>query len=65
MTSLEKGDVFHVMKACKLIQDVLKQSTDLENLAPEIVTCDFETIFSKASLRREVVWRSKLDLERW
>ena len=61
MTSLEKGGVFLAMEACKLIQDVLKQSIDIENLAPEIVTCDFEMIFSKASLRRELICRSKLD----
>ena len=65
MTSLEKGDVFHVMKVCKLIQDILKRSVEVEILAPEIVTCDFETLFRNASLRREVVCRSKLDLRRW
>ena len=64
MTSLEKGDVFHVMKVCKLIQDILKRSIDVEILASEIVTCDFETLFRNASLRREVVWRSKLDFGR-
>ena len=59
-TSVEKGDVFHSMEAPKSIQCVMKQSLEVGFLASTIVTWDFETIFCKASLRRELICHSKL-----
>ena len=58
-TSVERGDVFHSMEAPKSIQCVMKQSLEVGFLASTIVTWDFETIFCKTSLRRELICRSK------